>query len=679
MGAPVPMAELPPLDAMAADSAAMEMVSEIVVTGTRVRPRFNTPVSGSTLAGDALAVAARTTLGDTLAGLPGVSSTSFGPSAARPVLRGFTGERTRLLVDDIASLDVSGTSPDHAVAINPLAAERIEILRGPAALAFASGAVGGVVNSFSQRVPRQRPDAPTGLVTAHYGSAADEAGVGTRLDAPLGEHLAVHFDGHFLRYGDLGIGGPVLAPVQRALAAASPDPAVRGLADLTGRLPNTAGRTWELAGGLAWIGDSLDIGAGVSFIDSRYGLPTRLSLDPGQPAADSRIELQQARVDVRTRWRPDSDSIEEVRLRFGFADYAHNEIDVGSGQRTARFRNQGWEARAELTTAELSHVRLAGGVQVTGRDFEVRGPAPLLPPTVTRSYAVFGHTEVDLSPLRLEAAARYERSDIAASRDPILANAAVTRNFDTLSVSAGTNWRFAKGWSFGLNAQYGERAPVVEELFTQGTDPGTQGVLLGNPALGLERSWGVEGVVRGYAGSFTLEASGYYYNFPNYIFARETGGSVGGLPVFRFDAQAAAYHGFEVQLKADVARVGAWKLGANALIDATFARLADGGPVPRIPPLRLLTGVSATSPRLDGRFEVEYVTRQGDVSAFETPTDGYVSANLHVTARPFGEGVALTLSAVNLTDANTRRHASFLKDYAPIAGRDIRLSARLMF
>ncbi|KPF72492.1 hypothetical protein IP88_09815 [alpha proteobacterium AAP81b] len=669
---------MPAMAGMADDSAAMAMVGEIVVTGSRLRPRFNAPVGGSTLSGDALATAVRATLGDTLASLPGVSSTSFGPSAARPVLRGFTGERTRLLVDDIASLDVSGSSPDHAVAINPLASERIEILRGPGALAFASGAVGGVVNSFSQRVPRKRPDAVHGLASARFGTAADETSLGARIDAPLGQRLAVHFDGQFVRYGNVDIGGPVLAPAVRTMALASPVPATRGLAALRGVLPNTAGRTYEVATGLTWFGDDVDIGAGVSFVDSRYGLPTRFSLDPAVGNPDSRIELQQARVDLRGGWRPGGDVIDEVRLRFGFADYAHNER-LTTGLRTARFRNQGWEARAELGTQKLGVVRLSGGVQVTGRDFEVRGDAPLLPPTTTRGYAVFSHAEIDLAPLRVEAAGRFERFDVAAQRDPILANPATQRGYNAGSLSLGANYRFDERLSLGLNAQYGERAPVVEELFTQGTDPGTQGVLLGNAALGLERSWGIEGVVRGFAGPVTVEASGYYYEFPNYIFAGETGEVRAGLPVFQFQAQRAQYHGFEVQLRADIARVAGWKLGGSALVDYTAATLADGSPVPRIPPLRLLAGLTAGSARADARFEVEWVTRQDAVGAFETPTPSYVSVNFNLTARPFGEALALTLSANNLTDSDARRAASFLKDYAPIAGRDIRVGARYRF
>lgn len=679
---PAMMAELPAMtDDMADDGVAMEMVTEIVVTGTRIRPRFNTPVSGSTLAGDALVTSLRATLGDTLAHQPGVSSTSFGPGASRPVLRGFTGDRTRLLIDGIGSLDVSNTSPDHAVAINPLVVDRIEVLRGASSLLYASGAVGGIVNTVGNRIPRKLPDVPvTGLVSGGFGSAADEFTTGAKLDFAVGEMFAVHFDGQFLDAGDTSIGGFVLAPNVRRDALASPDAGTRALASLRGRLPNTDARTYELAGGAALITDTGQLGVSLSWFNSAYGLPTRLSLDPATPQPDSRIDLGQFRVDVRGSLSPGGDFIDELRLRFGFADYAHDEL-LTTGARTARFQNLAYEGRVEAALVERGPVRATFGGQWQFRDFRVDAAAPLLPPTETSQLAGFSHYEVDLAPLRIEAGLRFENTRVSADADPAVGNRADRRTFNSFSASLGGNYRVSSHLSLGLNTQYAQRAPVVEELYTQGTDPGTQGVLLGNPDLDKERSWGVEGVARGYAGAFSVEASAYFYRFSNFIFAGETGVITAGLPVFRFQSTAADYAGFEIQAKADVARAGDWKFGADALADYTVATLRGGAPAPRIPPLRVLGGVTARTDRHDARIEVEWVARQSRTTAFESPTRGYVLANFIATTRPLGDDSPLlvTFSANNIFAAEARRHASFLKDYAPIAGRDFRIGARLAF
>ncbi|HEY1144912.1 MAG TPA: TonB-dependent receptor plug domain-containing protein, partial [Allosphingosinicella sp.] len=245
----------------------------IVVTGFR-RNREDVLSGTSIVAGVELTRELRPTIGETLAAQPGVSATSFGPNASRPVLRGFQGERVRILTDGIGSLDVSNTSVDHAVAINPLTADRIEVLRGPAALLFGSAAIGGVVNVIDSRIPRRVPDEAVhaeGILT--YGSAANERSVNGALDVPLGGGFVAHVDGNYSKTDDLEIGGHVLTRALRAQAAASPDADVRALADLKGRLPNTAAETSDLAAGLAWIDGDTNVGFSVNRYDSLYGVP----------------------------------------------------------------------------------------------------------------------------------------------------------------------------------------------------------------------------------------------------------------------------------------------------------------------------------------------------------------------------------------------------------------------
>lgn len=662
------------------DAPGAEMVTEIIVTGSRRRARVTAPVSGAVLSGADLARAARATLGETLASLPGVSSTAFGPGVSRPVLRGLQGERTRLLVDGIQSLDVSNTSPDHAVAINPLVASRIEVLRGPAALLYGSGLVGGVVNTKVDRVPERLPDAAiTGTGSARFGSAADEVTVGAVLDGGDGR-FAWHVDGHWLDTGNLAIGGPVLGASQRAAARGASDPAIRALADLTQRLPNSAAETWDIAGGASLVLDDAHFGVAVSHSESRYGLPTRFSFDPAAPVPNTLIDLEQTRVDFRAEIAPGGDWVDLVRLRFGWADYAHDEV-LDTGELTATFLNQALEARAEVVGARRGIWRATTGVQFGSREFSVRADAPLLPPTRTDQFALFSLQEFDLSPLRIEAALRWETTAITAAPDIALGSAAADRDYAGLSGSLAASYTAASGLVLAANGFFSTRAPVVEELFTQGTDPGTQGVLLGNPDLAEETAWGFEAVVRGFGPAWSIEASAFYNRFPDYIFAAQTGAVVDGLPVFRFLADAAEYYGFEVQGKVDLFDLGSATIGADALVDYTRASLDDGSPVPRIPPLRVLAGLGARAPAFDARVEVEWADRMSRTGAFETATQSYVLANASLDWRPFAQrpDLSLGIAANNIFDDTIRRHASFLKDFAPVAGRDIQLRARLSF
>lgn len=662
------------------DAPGAEMITEIIVTGTRRRARVTAPVSGAVLSGEDLALATRATLGETLAGLPGVSSTAFGPGVSRPVLRGLQGERTRLLIDGIQSLDVSNTSPDHAVAINPLVTERIEVLRGPSALLYGSGLVGGVVNTKVARVPDGLPsDAISGRASASYGSAADEVVFGAALDGGGGK-LAWHVDGHWLDTGDLDVGGFVLSPEQRAAARAAPDTGIRALADLADRLPNSAARTWDIAGGASIVLDDAHLGFAVTHSESRYGLPTRFSFDPTAPVPNTLIDLRQTRVDLASEIGLGGAWVEALRFRFGVADYAHDE-ELDTGGITATFLNDAFEARGEVVGAQRGIWRATTGVQYVSRDFRVRAAAPLLPPTDTSQFAVFSSHEFNLAPVRIEAALRWETTAIEARPDLAIGNPAANRDYSGFSGSLGASYTMAPGWVIAGSGFFSTRAPVVEELFTQGTDPGTQGVLLGNPDLPEETAWGFEAVLRDFGAKWSIEASAYYNRFPDYIFTAQTADVVDGLPVFRFLADSAEYYGFEVQGKLDLLAVGDTTIGVDALVDYTRATLSDGTPVPRIPPLRALGGVSARSSAIDARIEVEWADRMERLGPFETPTEGYVVANASADWRLFADrpGLTIGISANNLFDDTVRRHASFLKDFAPNAGRDIRLRARIAF
>ena len=177
----------------AADDAHGLPSSDIIVTAPYARDRFGVLTGVSVLDGETLTREVRSTLGETLAEQPGVSATSFGPNASRPILRGFQGERIRVLEDGIGSFDVSNTSVDHAVAVNPMLVDRIEVLHGPTSLLYGSSAIGGVVNLIGNRIPRAIPDTPVhfdGLGT--YGSASDEFSFAGALNAPIGEIGRAH-------------------------------------------------------------------------------------------------------------------------------------------------------------------------------------------------------------------------------------------------------------------------------------------------------------------------------------------------------------------------------------------------------------------------------------------------------------------------------------------------------
>jgi iron complex outermembrane receptor protein len=670
--------------------------ADIIITAPFVRD-LDLLAGTSTLSGAELARDIRPQLGDTLARLPGVSATSFSPGASRPVLRGFQGDRVRVLVDGIGSIDASSTSADHAVTIDPITADRIEVLHGPAVLLFGGQAIGGAVNVFDRRIPRRVPDDKLFHVDAlaTYGSAANERSIGAGVDLSLGGGLVLHLDGSHRRTDDLEIGGFVLSPALRAeqLAVAEEEEAeghldeaaeAREFAALRGTLPNSATEQTTGGVGLALIRDWGNIGASVSIFESRYGVPSRPGAghhhDEEEGAEEAHgevpvsIDLKQIRADFRGEIALGGGLFDRIRLRAGIADYEHIEFE-GEEVGTV-FATQGAEGRVELVQADRGGWRGVVGAQYFVRDFDATGAEAFLGANRTSQLGLFTLQEVDLGSAQVEGALRYERSDVDSNF------LGIQRSFEAFSAAIGGSYEISPLIRAGLNLSRSERAPSAEELYSNGPHVATQSFEVGDPDFDTESSIGGELYVRAQLPSFQLTGTLFYNKFDNYIFANDSGEEEAGLPVFRYAQRDAEYWGFELGISADLAQVGGLRFAFDGVADYVEATVGDGGgPVPRIPPLRLLAGLSARNDHLEGRVESEHVLAQDRVAAFETPTQDFTLINASLTWRPWGRAnpTSLILSANNLFDVEARRHASFTREFVPLGGRDLRATVRVSF
>ena len=653
--------------------------SEIVVTGA-LRSNRQDMLSGvAVVQGAELTQSLRPSIGETLAHTPGVSATSFGPSASRPVLRGFQGERVSVLSDGIGAIDVSNTSADHATVVNPLLAERIEVLRGPQSLLYGSSAIGGVVNVIDRRIPVSVPDEAAHVgALASYGSAANERSLAGSVDMPLSQHWVIHADGSYLKSDDLKIGGHALTPALRAEALAN---GFDEAADVDGKLPNTAAKTWTAGIGAAYIGDGGTIGIAYSHYDSLYGVPIRFATEPGEEQEAPRLSMVQNRIDARAEINAGGSAIEKIGFRFGYAKYRHFELEEDGSIGTA-FYNQGLEGRLELTQTKHGAWRGVTGAQFFTRDFDVVGDEAFLPKNKTAQIGLFTLQQLDYGKLKFEAGARYEHTNVNADPAPDKPQFFDGgRSFDVVSGSLGASYNFAGNWRIGLNVSRTERAPAAEELFANGPHGGTEAFEVGNPDFRTERAWSVEAILRGSGTNYSFEASAFHSWFSNFIYQSPTGGIEDGLPIYAFNQADARYYGFEAQGSVVLARFGDAKLSADALADYVHAQITGSGPAPAIPPLRVMGALSYQTKLFDLRGEVERTTAQNRVTTFETGTPGFTLVNAEINFRPWGDErpLSFALSANNIFDVNARRAASVLKDYAPLAGRDIRVTAKLNF
>ncbi len=647
-------------------------------------------------------------VGEVLDDLPGVSATGFAPGVSRPVLRGFGGERIRVLTDGVGTIDVSNTSDDHAVSIDPISAERIEVLRGPAVLLYGSQAIGGAVNVIDKRIPRRVPDEPIhvdGL--ASYDTVNDEYRIGASIDAPLGGGFVFHVDGSYLDAGDVDVPGQVLtADLQATVLDRAEEEddegnfeeadELRELAELTGTVSNTFIETKSLNGGLAFFSGGSNFGFGGGYYESLYGVPANPAgghhheEDPGAGGGAEEHEegvsigLKQYRADFRGDIDLGSGFLDRLQTRVGYSDYTHTEFE-GSEVGTV-FDAEGLEGRAEFIQSPLGNLRGSFGGQFYFRDFDAVGEEAFVAPNETEQFGLVTLQELRFGNFQLEAAARFETSDVRA------VSIGVERDYDIFSGALGLSYDVG-GLRVGVNGSRVGRAPAGEELFADGPHVATGQYEVGDVDLEIERAWGVEGYIRGNLGPATVNLTVFNSWFDNFIYLNNTGSFVDeegdpvpaddeeAIPLFNYLQQDATYFGVEAEVSMPFIENGDFAVIGEASAEYIDAELADGSPAPRIPPLGLSGALTVRTGPVDIRGEVEYFGEQDDVPAFESTTDSFTFVNASVAWRPFQGDTNVTLLAKveNIFDQEGRRASSFTRDYVPLPGRNFSLSARFSF
>ena len=654
----------------------------------------------SVIEGDELQRELAGQLGETLQELPGVSTTAFAPGASRPVLRGLQGERVRTLIDGIGVLDVSNLSVDHAVSIDPLTAERIEVLRGPAVLLYGSQAIGGVINVIDKRIPRRVPDEPVHVDALFAADTASNLyeGAGS-LDVPIGDSFVFHVDGSYRNTDDYNIGGFSVASALRAeiLEEAAEEAAegelgeaeeLREAANQEGFVPNSFTETAQGSVGFSYIGAGGTIGFSAGIYDTLYGVPGRPGAghhhgeekdeEGGEEEGEEEeervsIDLRQYRYDMFAEVDLGGNFFDSLRFRGGYSDYTHTEFE-GEEVGTV-FDVEAIEARLELVQSETGPLRGAVGVQYLFRDFEAVGEEAFVPPNRTESFALFALQEVGDGPLQAEFGGRYETTSVDSV--PL----GISRNFDTISGAAGLFYSLSAGLRLGGSVSYTERAPSAQELYSNGPHIATQAFEIGDPTLTEESAVGGELSLRGSVGMADISVAAFYTSFDDYIFLAETGEEEDDLPVFAFLQKDADYYGAEGQVVLNFVESDDFRFLTDLRAEYVRAERDDGTNLPRIPPLSLYGAAEAGFGLVDVRGEVQWFAEQDDIASFETATDDFTLVNASVTWSPFANrpGVTVIGKVDNILDVVGRHHASFTKDFVPITGRNFKLSIRSSF
>lgn len=641
------------------------------------------------LAGDGLLAARAATIGETLDSLPGVSNSSFGPGAGRPVIRGQSGARVQVLQNGLGTLDASTVSADHNISAESLSTEQIEVLRGPATLLYGSGAIGGVVNIVDHRIPEQPVDGLEGSVELRTQSANDEKAGAVALDFGQGS-FAAHLDAWSRRTGNLEIPGYAERPDlhddehEHEHEDENDEPEEPGV---HGVLPNSAidGNGFSL--GAAAVGARGYLGLAISDLNSLYGVPGHSHGDVHHEEDDHedehddeheehggvRIDLEQKRSELKAALDHPFAGIEQIKLRLASASYRHTELE-GDEIGTV-FRNNASESRLELVHHPIAGFRGVIGTQISKRDFSAIGEEAFTPPSVTENEALFIVEERDFGAFHLEAGLRLESQSVRAR--------SVEGHFsdDTRSVSLGGIYELTAGWSTALSLAQAERMPTAEELFSDGAHLATQSYERGNADLRSERANNIDWSLRYQHEGASMNLSLYRNRVDHYIYSAPTGEELDELPVYAYGQADAELDGVELSLRLPLfsALGGDWYL--RGLYDRTQGELRSGAYLPRMSPERL--GLGADFEREDWLVNLDWVevADQDKLAEYETATDGYSLLTLAVQYRLLAgdSDIRFFVRGSNLLDEEIRLHTSYLKDLAPQAGRSFTAGVRVNF
>jgi iron complex outermembrane receptor protein len=655
-----------------AQSAALEPV--LVTADPLDRNLLDLQRPVSVLRGDALRLRESTNLGDTLGRELGVQSSAYGPGAGRPIIRGMDSARVRITESGLGVADVSGASPDHRVAADTLNARQVEVLRGPSTLLYGSGAIGGLVNIVSERVPQVRAAEFGAQATLRASTAERERAGAVDLNGPLGTAASWRIEGFKQKTSDYDLAAPLRDAAGDVIAA--------------DRLPNSQTDTQSAALGASWFGEAgRRIGMALQRYESNYGIPS-----PGEPVT---IELRRDRYELHGDHAVAFGPFSGLRSKFAYTDYKHTEFEP-SGEAGATFTNRGLEGRVELPHAALAGWRGVVGVQLSQNTTRGVGEGEL-PKVEAQQAALFVVEERTFGSVRAELGARVEHEGYDVKESYADGTRAPSRDFSLFTLSAGAGWRFAPAWEATLTLTAGQRAPAVEELYFVGAHPATFAYEFGDPKLKKEQSTNLDLGLRYVEGPWRAQANVFVNRVRNYIYGFFDGtttdlldenGNVEETFSNLFFTQAdARLRGGEAEL------VYGESTGVQARLwgDTVRAKLTSGanrdGNLPRISPSRLGLDLGWRADAWSATLFVTRVFEQDKVSSFdlrdgvaESATPGYTRVDLGLVWRlplpTVAAPLTLFLQGRNLTDQDIRVHTSFLKGVAPPPGRSVVLGLR---
>ena len=614
----------------------------------------NFVIPSSTLNGRELSIRRESTLGETLNDIPGVSSSYFGPNASRPIIRGMEGDRVQIMQNGTGVLDASSLSPDHAVGVDPLIAEQIEVIRGPASLLYSSGAIGGVVNVLDHRIPKESLDGVIGRGETRFGGADNERSAAAVVD--IGNGLfALHADAYKRKTNDLSIPDSASAKLKNIDG---------GTHAANGKLVNSAAESDGGAIGAALTFDKGHIGFSFARTNSFYGTVAE---------PDVKIDMVNDRLDFSSEIHDLRMPITSLKFRIAYTDYQHQEISSGALGTT--FLNRGIEGSIEAAHEKIGDMSGLLGIQIQNTRFEALGNEAFVPSSHTYKQGAYIYEEINIEKLKISGSSRI---DNVSTNSPNFGNP-TNIDFTPINMAIGGLYDWNNQWSINTTLTHSERAPTQNELFARGEHIATHQYEIGSASLKKESANGMDAKLQWKTDKHNVSVSAFYTRFDNFItlFESSNPSPVAGLNISYVQGLPASFKGFETEAKFCIYEShGELDLGFRG----DYVQAKDektGNPLPRIAPMRLGTSLDYKIGDFSSKVDILHGFKQDRVAINELPTDSYTLVNATISYRlKTAFNLEAFAKARNLLDEDIRDHSSFLKEIAPMGGRSIIIGLR---
>lgn len=653
-----------------------EELEAVIISAPLKQKRSESALPFTVLTEDDLRMKSARSIGETLKDELGISSQSFGPGVGTPVIRGQSGPRVRVLNNGTGANDVSAVSPDHASSVEPLLAERIEVLRGPASLLYGSGAIGGIVNVIDNRIPGKAFDKSlNSALEQRFDSASDETSTTMKLEGSKNQ-LAYHLDGFYRHRHNLDIGGSGIDTAKVAIT----DPELTVIDNPKGYLNNTGAEAISGSAGLSWIDNFGFAGTSINNLNNNYGIAP-----DGTGGEWVKIAMRQTKYDFKSEWNNPLKFAKLLRTRLGYTDYQHTEI--ANGEPGAFYTNKSYEGRFELNHHAIGPLNGTLGFQAQTSDFnaiEKISGASIVPRSDTYSYGVFALEGFDVGAVNYKFGTRVEQTDIHPDGFQGL-------SYTPVSASVSSIWKLDANHAINLALTRSARAPNVQELLANGYHDATRSFEKGSLSLTPETSYNLDLGYRFKSDWLRAEVDLFHNWASDYIYQARTGELVDEegssclstcKPVLQSAQQDAIFKGFESKLIFPMLENHYGLLDLTLFSDYTRAQFVNGGDVPRMPPLRYGLQLDYNQNKFSSYLRLTRGDDQTHSGAFETSTAGYYLLNLGLSyqLKAYQDSKLLLFAkANNLLNENIRNATSYLRNFAPEAGRGGEIGFRLSY